>query len=183
MPHPKLIRRPTRGEALIEFTLVGIPLLFVWICVIEMSRGMWQFHTLQYATKMANAYAAVHGATCGADGNSCTVDVSDVVTQFQNYAIGIPMANVKIVLLTKNNSVTCNQVSTCSSNGSWSSQWPTPTNGDNAVGNTTEIKTYYTFNTALSMFWPGSGTPWSFGSAAGSGTFIFPGYSYELIQF
>jgi Flp pilus assembly protein TadG len=185
MSHTQLRRRRLRGEALVEFTLVGIPLMFVWISTVEMARGMWQYHTLQYATKMANAYAAVHGATCSSSGNSCTVDVSDVVTQFQNYAIGIPMANVKLVLVsnTAGNSVTCNPVSTCSTNGSWSTQWPPPANSDNAVGNPVEVKTYYTFNTALAMFWPGSGTPWSFGSSAGSGKFVFPGYSYELIQF
>ena len=182
MPNSQLNRKRRRGEALIEFTLVGIPLLFVWISTVEMSRGMWQYHTLQYATKMANAFASTHGATCGSP-NSCSVNVSDVVNTFSAYAIGIPPDKVKIVLLTKNNSVTCNQVSTCSSNGSWSTPWPTSSNGDNAVGKTVEIKTFYTFSTALAMFWPGSGTPWSFGSAAGSGTFIFPGYSYQMIQF
>lgn len=62
--HRYLKRNRQRGEALIEFTMVGIPLLFVWISTAEMARGMWQYHTLQYATKMANAYASTHGATC-----------------------------------------------------------------------------------------------------------------------
>jgi Flp pilus assembly protein TadG len=185
MPHAQLRRKRRRGEALVEFTMIGIPLLFLWVSTVEMSRGMWQYHTLQYATKIANAYAAIHGATCSSNGNSCTVNVSDIVTQFQNNAIGIPMSSVKLVLVSKTstNSVTCTQVSTCSSNGAWSTQWPPTANGDNAVGNSVEIKTYYTFNTALAMFWPGSGSPWSFGSAAGPGKFVFPGYSYELIQF
>lgn len=182
MPHSQLSRKRRRGEALLEFTLVGIPLLFVWISTVEMARGMWQYHTLQYATKMTNAYAATHGATCGSP-NSCSVNVSNVVGLFQTLAIGIPMNQVKIVLSTANNSVTCNQVSTCSTNASWSSTWPTSSSGDNAVGKTTEVRTYYTFYTALGMFWPGAGKAWSFGSAAGSGEFIFPGYSYELIQF
>jgi hypothetical protein len=39
------------------------------------------------------------------------------------------------------------------------------------------------FSTALALLWPGSGTPVNFGSAAGTGKFTFPGYSYELIQF
>jgi len=175
-------RKRQSGEAMVEFTMIGIPLLFVWISTVEMARGMWQYHTLQYATKMTNAYVATHGATC-ASPNSCSVTMGDVVGVFQQNAIGIPMANVKLTLLTANNSVTCNQVSACSSNASWGNTWPTSANGDNAVGKSTEVKTYYTFNTALAMFWPGSGTPWAFGSAAGSGVFIFPGYSYELIQF
>jgi Flp pilus assembly protein TadG len=182
--HRELNRRRTRGEALIEFTIIGIPLIFIWISLGEMARGMWQYHTLQYATKMANAYAATHGATCGTP-NSCSVNVSDVVGVFQQNAIGIPMDKVSLTLTsaTSANAVTCNQVSTCSSNGSWSTTWPPSASGDNAVGKSVSIKTIYKFNSALAVFWPGSGSPWSFGVPAGSGQFYFPGYSYQLIQF
>lgn len=113
------------------------------------------------------------------------MNVSDVVGVFQANAIGIPMDKVALTLqsATAANTVTCNPVSTCSSNGSWSTQWPPSGSGDNAVGEPVEVKTEYLFTTALAMFWPGAGTPWSFGSAAGSGRFYFPGYSYQLIQF
>ena len=58
-------RRDRRsGTTLLEFVLVGIPLLFLGISITEMARGMWQYHTLQFATKQAAAYASVHGATC-----------------------------------------------------------------------------------------------------------------------
>ena len=168
---------------MLEFVLVGIPMIFIWISIEEMARGMWQYHTLQYAVKMANSYAAVHGATCAAPPNSCTVKVSDVVNVFTTNAIGIPTGNVALTLSSKNNSATCLQVSTCSTSSSWSTQWPPSANSDNAVGNWVKIRADYTFNTALAMFWPGAGTPVSFGTSAGAGKFDFPGYSYQLIQF
>lgn len=176
----KQLKRGRRGNALIEFTLVGIPMLFLWVSVIEMGRAMWQYHTIQYACKMTAAYASVHGATC-ASPNSCLKNMSDVVGVFQTNAIGVPMDKVALKLVSQSGSVTCTQVSTCSSNGSWSTTWP-PTS-DNAVGNAVQVRADYTFSTALSMFWPGAGRAWSFGSAIGSGKFDLPGFSYQLIQF
>jgi Flp pilus assembly protein TadG len=170
---------------MLEFVLVGIPMLFGVISIEEMARGMWQYHTLQYAVKMANSYASVHGATCSSSANSCTVDVSNVVGVFQTNAIGVPMSSVAVTLSseTAGNAVTCSQVSTCSSNSSWSTQWPPTASGDNAVGNWIKFRADYTFKTALAMFWPGAGGPVSFGSSLGAGKFDFPGYSFQIIQF
>ena len=36
-------------------TLVGIPIIFTLICVFEISRGMWIYHTLAYAVNDAAA--------------------------------------------------------------------------------------------------------------------------------
>jgi Flp pilus assembly protein TadG len=54
--------RARRGSAMLEFVLVGVPLIFVWISIVEMSIAMWYNHTLAYAVKMAGTYASVHGA-------------------------------------------------------------------------------------------------------------------------
>jgi hypothetical protein len=54
-------RKRRRGNATIEFTLVGIPLLCVLISTFEMARGMWLYHTLAYAVKEGARYAAVRG--------------------------------------------------------------------------------------------------------------------------
>jgi Flp pilus assembly protein TadG len=181
--HHQLKRKRIRGTAMMEFVMVGIPLIFVVISIEEMARGMWQYHTLQYAVKIANSYAAVHGATCATSPNSCTVNVSNVVNVFSTNAIGVPMTNVAVTLTSENNSATCSQVSTCSTSSSWNTQWPPATNGDNAVGNWIKFRADYTFSTALAMFWPGAGAPITFGSTAGAGKFDFPGYSYQFIQF
>jgi Flp pilus assembly protein TadG len=50
-----------KGNATIEFTLVGIPLVFVLISTIEMARGMWIYHTLAYAVKEGTRYAVTRG--------------------------------------------------------------------------------------------------------------------------
>ena len=50
-------KRSRAGNATIEFTLVGIPLVFVLISTIEMARGMWIYHTLAYAVKEGTRYA------------------------------------------------------------------------------------------------------------------------------
>src|SRR5215471_18790761 len=53
--------RQRGGSSLIEFTLVGIPIIFVLISTFEMSRGMWLYHTLAYAAREGTRYAIVHG--------------------------------------------------------------------------------------------------------------------------
>ena len=52
------------GSSLIEFTLVGIPLIFVLLSTFEMARGMWLYHTLAYAARQGTRYAIVHGVNC-----------------------------------------------------------------------------------------------------------------------
>src|SRR5579871_5563504 len=71
------------GQSLIEFTLVGIPLIFVLISVFEISRGMWIYHTLAYSVKNGVRYASVHGINCVGSAtnsklqnpNNCTVNM------------------------------------------------------------------------------------------------------------
>jgi len=55
-------RKQRRGSTIVEFCLTGIPLIFIWIGIFWMAFGMWEFHTLQYASKVANSYLATHGA-------------------------------------------------------------------------------------------------------------------------
>ena len=56
-------RRKRLGQTLVEFTFVGIPIIFVLISVFEMSRGMWMYHTLAYSVKQGVRFAIVHGAS------------------------------------------------------------------------------------------------------------------------
>jgi len=183
MQHSKLKRKNTRGNALLEFTLVGIVLLFVCISTVQMAVGMWNYHTLQYAAKAAAAYASVHGISCSTKPNSCSVGMSDVVTVFQNAAVGVPMSKVVLTLTTTSGAAaTCNPVSSCSSNAAWGATWPPSANQDNAVGKDIYIRADYTFNSALAMFIPGKGSV-AFGSSAGAGAFDFPAYSHQTILF
>ena len=46
-----------KGVAMIEFTFVGIPMIFVLVSSFEMARGMWIYHTMAYAVKEGARYA------------------------------------------------------------------------------------------------------------------------------
>jgi Flp pilus assembly protein TadG len=39
-------KRTRRGSSILEFVLVGIPIIFVLISLFEISRGMWTYHTM-----------------------------------------------------------------------------------------------------------------------------------------
>ena len=181
--HTRIVvpKKNERGSAMVEFALVGVTLLFIWLSTVQIAFGMWNYHTLQYAVKTATAYASVHGVNCTTSPNNCSVNVSNIVTVFQNAAIGIPMSQVRLTLTTASGATTtCTQVSTCSSNGAWNTVWPPSSNSDNAMGKDIYLRADYNFASALAMFIPGHGSV-SFGN--GTGAFDFPGYSHQLIIF
>jgi Flp pilus assembly protein TadG len=171
----KLMRDRQRGSTLVEFTLVGIPLLFVFISVFEMSRGMWIYHTLAYAVKEGTRYAAVHGANCGNSPNSCTIAVRDVVGKIRDSGVGLPPGALNVTLTTQSGAqVVCSPISaSCLANAS---QWPPSSNGDNQVGKQITITATCPFRSALALFWPGAGKV-SFGA------YTFPASSTELMEF
>src|SRR5579885_1850954 len=85
------MRKAERGSTVIDMTLVGIPIIFTLISVVEISRGMWMYHTLAYAAKNGVRLAIVHGRNCinGADNpNNCPKSISDIATLIQQSAIG-----------------------------------------------------------------------------------------------
>ena len=164
--------RARAGSTLVEFTLVGIPLIFVLISTFEMARGMWNYQTLAYAVRAGSRYAAVHGAGCSGSGNTCGVAVSDVANAISSAAVGLPAANFNIVLSSATAaSVTCAPLSSCSSNAT---VWPPA--ADNAPGLDIRISGTYVFKSALAMLWPGGGK-------ASFGTFTFVAYTRQPIQF
>ena len=79
-----------RGSAMIEFTLVGIPMIFLLISIFEMSRAMWNYHTLAFAIREGTRYAVVHGSGCSTDPrNSCQATVAQVAQRIQDAGIGL----------------------------------------------------------------------------------------------
>src|SRR4051812_36013396 len=66
------------GQTLVEFTFVGIPIIFILISIFEVSRGMWIYHTLAYSVKVGIRYASVHGINCvntTRNQNACRVNM------------------------------------------------------------------------------------------------------------
>jgi Flp pilus assembly protein TadG len=167
-----------RGSAMLEFTLIGIPMMFVWISIIQMSMGMWQYHTLQEATKATGAYLAVHGSTCSTQPNNCAITISNAATLFHNLAFGMPSTSVNVTFsavasdhVTVASSVSC-RLDSCLTN---TTAWP-PT-GNNTPGQDIAVKAVYQLHAPLAMFVPGAGAPQQ------SGVFYLPGYTHQTILF
>jgi len=161
-----------KGSTLVEFTLVGIPFIFILISTFEMARGMWNYQTLAYAVRAGSRYAAMHGKGCTAGTNTCGITVASVANAISTAATGLPAANFNVVLSSATAaSVNCAPLSSCSSNAT---AWPPA--ADNAPGSDIRVSATYTFNSALAMLWPGAGR-------VSFGTFTFVAYSRQAIQF
>jgi Flp pilus assembly protein TadG len=157
--------RRVRGATTVEMTLVGIPIIFILISVFEMSRGMWQYHTLAYALKEGVRYSTVHGANCVTKepfNNSCTVTVSQVAQVIQNAGIGLDLSATVLTFISGGNTdATCSLNGTASDNPPGCQQgafaaltWPVVNNPTSLV----QIKAKMAFPSALAMFWPGAGS-------------------------
>lgn len=163
-------RKQQAGSAAIEFVLTGIPLIFIWIGIFWMSYGMWQFHTLQYACKMANSYLAVHGSEYAAAAGG--IKVSDVANVFAANAVGVAPTTVTLTLTAGNTTHSACRLDNCEGD---STQWPPTT--DNTVGTDIKIQAAYTFKAPFAMWTPHNG-PSSF-----SNSYSLAGYSHQQILF
>jgi Flp pilus assembly protein TadG len=161
-----------KGSSLLEFTLVGVPFIFVLISTFEMARGMWIYHTLTYAVKEATRYAVVHGQNCAVSPNACTVSVGQITTRIRQAGPGLLPADMSVTLTASNGTLNC-QLSDCLNNNN---VWPTAPG--NAVGSDIQISATYPFRSVICMFWPGAGE-----SVQSIGTFNLPAVSREPIQF
>jgi Flp pilus assembly protein TadG len=138
-----------RGNAVIEFTLVAIPLIFIQFSIVEMCRGMWDYHSLAQAVKVASRAAATRGAGCA--GAGCAMTVGQIATTIAGFAGGMPASALNVTLTSNAGNVTCNPLSTCTSS---STVWPPA--GGNAAGSDIVISGSYNFTSALMMFAPGT---------------------------
>ncbi len=141
--------RRRKGNALIEFTLVAIPLIFIQISIVEICRAMWDYHSLAQAVKAASRSVATRGAGCA--GNGCAITVGQIATTISAYAVGMPSSSLNVTLTSNAGNVTCNPLSSCSSS---STVWPPA--GGNSVGSDIIISGSYNFTSMLMMFVPGT---------------------------
>ena len=142
-------RKGRKGNAIIEFTLVAIPLIFIQISIVEICRGMWDYHSLAQAVKAASRSAATRGAGCA--GAGCAITVSQIATTISAYALGMPASALNVTLTSNAGSVTCNPLSACSGNNT---VWPPA--GGNTAGSDIVISGSYNFTSMLTMFAPGT---------------------------
>jgi len=81
---------------MLEFTLIGIPMIFLVIGTIEMARGMWIYHTLAHAVKEGARYAVVHGQGCAIPPNDCRVNISQISRVIRSAGTGLPANTVTL---------------------------------------------------------------------------------------
>lgn len=141
-----------RGNSLIEFTLVGIPVIFVIISVFEISRAMWTYNTMAHAVKEGVRFAVVHGESCVSNPpaitNSCAKTVGDVANRIKYTGIGIDATITTVEFTTENGTFSCT-LSSCINDASL---WPPA--GANGIGRRIQIKVSAPFRTALGMLVP-----------------------------
>jgi len=164
-------RRRRRGYGLIEFTIIGIPVIFLTISIIEVALAMWQYHTLAYSVGVTTRYVITHGRTCGQNVNACTVTLGNVASVFEQQAIALDPTKVNLTLYTQTATTTCNPLSTCLSS---STQFPSAT--DNGVNLDVKLVATYPIANPFPFFWPGS-------SASSGGTFTLGATSRQRIVF
>ena len=139
-----------RGSSLIEFTLLGIPVIFLMTSVIAASLDMWQFFTLSYATEITARYAGMHGNTCESP-NSCTVTLGTVVGFFEKQSIALNSALVVVTFTDGSGTTTCNPITTCAASSATS-----PNTSYNNVGSNITVAATYKLIDPIAMLWPGS---------------------------
>lgn len=135
-----------------EFTLVGIPLIFVLISIFEISRGMWIYHTLAYAVTEGTRYASVHGQNCSFAPNTCTTTVGDISKVIQYAGVGLLPNQLTLTFTPESGAAVTCVLQNCLTN---ISRWP-PT-GASLPGLDITISATYPFSSAIAMFWPGAG--------------------------
>ncbi len=161
-------RKRQRGATLIEFTFVGIPLIFILVSVFEVSRGMWVYETLAYSVREGVRFAEVHGVDCVLNtgigvNNNCQVAPSDIATVIQYYGVGLSPTATQVTLsvctgaATTPCSSTANVVGPCALNACPSGSgnyWPNTSH--NQIGSIIRIGITTPFQSAIALFWPGA---------------------------
>jgi Flp pilus assembly protein TadG len=156
-----------RGQSLLEFTFVGIPIIFTLISIFEISRGMWIYHTLANAAKVGVRFSIVHGKDCVPNpptiNNNCQKTVADVAQVIQDAGVGLDINNTEVRFRTVTEAGVATTVATCNLRGNTNgcqnqtaAYFPPDSGVLNAAGSQVEIQMVTPFRSAVAMFWPGS---------------------------
>ncbi len=97
-------RRSSRGQSLVEFSVVSLLTVLMLLFVVEMGRMVLVYVTIANAARVGARYASVHGSTRSA---GATVDSASgpadnpaqVVTVIKNFASGGLLKTSRLVVL------------------------------------------------------------------------------------
>jgi hypothetical protein len=137
--------------------MAGIPLIFMVISIVEISRGMWIYNTLANAVETTSRDLAVRGKNCSTYVSGCAQTIGGYAQIFNRWAIGLDPAQVNVTFATLNHSVSCVPLNSCYTN---STAWPP--SGDDSVNLDVWVTATMPFNSAIGMFYFGS-APVAFG--------------------
>jgi len=140
---------------MLEFVLMGVPIIFLTLSVFEASLMMWQYHTMAEAVQIVGQYITAHGIDCTQNGNTCSITVGNIASYVEQTGVGLDPSKLNITLASQNSTVPCNPVNTCTGNNT---VFPPSANADNAVGADVTVKATYSMNNPITMFWPGRTT-------------------------
>ncbi len=151
--------RKQSGSVMLEFTLVGIMLMFVWISIVQMSIGMWQYSTMEHATQLAGSYSAVHGQGCVLHGNLCSIKISDAARIIRTNAPGLRPESTNLVFSAisplDHSSVLASHSCRLDHCLTDPTRWPLATFA--APGQEFSIDVDYAYNSGIAMWVPGVG--------------------------
>lgn len=143
-----------RGSTMVEFALAGIPAIFILISTVDLSIGMWEYHTLANALQEGARAVIPRGRGCTTNGNTCGMTVGTVAQGIAAASVGISPAELNVTLTTASGqSQSCNPLNTCFSN---STAWPPSTNNDDLPGKAITITGQLPFHLAMGMVVAGS---------------------------
>jgi Flp pilus assembly protein TadG len=152
--------RRRRGNAVIEFTLVGIPTMLMLICIFEVSRGMWLYQTLGNCVREGTRTAIVRGYNCETGFNNCKLTIGQIALAMQEMGAGLDQGQLLITM--QNMSAGGNTVISTAGDGERTlaahladaTVWPAGVGS--VMNNDIRIIAKYPFRTPLVFFWPGS---------------------------
>lgn len=155
----KDLKRKDRGSTIVEFTLVGIALIFVLISIFEMARGMWIYHTLAHVSKEATRFLIVHGLECQTR-PSCKAEATlqALAARMQYHGVGLLPDQLEVQVYRVVGARETQVVGgggtfrTLASLSTDEALWDPTVRGGDAV----HVLVRYPFRSAMAMFWPGS---------------------------
>lgn len=152
-----------RGSQTLEFTLIGLPLVFLLFSIANMCFAMMTMHTMQEAVEQGARFVSTRGSTCSSGTNTCSATVQQIAGVVSSSSPGIAASNLSLTLIPASgsaNQISCNPISVCLSscstgcNGSRATVWPTTTSSDNSPGKDVILSADVTnLPTPMFMFW------------------------------
>ena len=91
-----LWKNEERGQALVEFTLVGIIFFILVFGTMDVGRAVWNYNTLAQATREGARFAVVHGARCDAEAGCSAADLAAVEAVVIDNASGLNSSQVTV---------------------------------------------------------------------------------------